>query len=404
MDSLDILFMAPRIPWPLDTGGKIRTFYLLRALSRRHRVKLLTFRDRQASTAEGLRQLQDAGVRYELFARPGVLSRARSLVSGTLGPLPIVVRKYQDATMMRRVHELSRGGQVQVVHCDHVHMAPYGSASPAPFVMDEHNVESMIWERFSKDDAEPMHKRLVFKQQAFLLRRLEARLAAESSLVTLCSEADQAALRELCGAPAPRTRVVPNGVDLGYFAASGPVEMSDHVFFTGSMDWAPNENAVHTFLDEIWPEVRRRLPGLEFAVVGRNPSQALQGRARAGEITVTGTVPDVRPYMREALGLLVPMRVGGGTRLKILEAFAARVPVISTALGIEGIDAVPDEHYLRAETPGEFADQIQRLRSDLQLKNEMVEAAHERVSSRYSWDAIGGRLAEVYLEQFARNE
>ena len=400
MDSLDILFLAPRIPWPLDTGGKIRTFHLLRALARRHRVKLLTFRERRSGTAEGLRELQNCGVWYELFDAPGHISRVMNLAKGALGPVPLTVRKYQTDEMQRRVMDLSREGKVALVHCDHVHMAPYGSASPASFVMDEHNVESMIWERFSRDAAEPMHRRLLFKQQAFLLRRLEARLASEASLVTLCSESDVAALNQLCAPNRPRTKVVPNGVDLDYFSAPGPAELSDHLFFTGSMDWAPNENAVLTFLDEIWPAIHQRLPELQFAVVGRNPSTRLQSRGRAIEVTVTGTVPDVRPYMRQALALLVPMRVGGGTRLKILEAFAARVPVISTALGIEGIEAVPDKHYLRAETADEFTEQIVRLRTDLQLKNEMVEAGHDLVVRGYSWGAIGDQLADEYLKLF----
>ncbi len=402
MDSLDILFLAPRIPWPLDTGGKIRTFHLLRSLARHHRVKLLTFRERQSAAAEGLRELQEAGIWYELFDSPGLMSRAKNLARGALGPVPITMRKYQCDAIRRKVVDLVRDGKVDVVHCDHVHTAPYGSAAQVPFVMDEHNVESMIWERFSRDEAEPLHKRLMFKQQAFLLRRVEARLATEAALVLMCSEADEAAMRKLCAPDQVQTRVVPNGVDLGYFAAPGPVELTDHVFFTGSMDWAPNENAVLTFLDEIWPAVRQRLPELEFAVVGRNPSARLRGRERAGEITVTGTVPDVRPYMREAMALLVPMRVGGGTRLKILEAFAARVPVVSTALGIEGIEAVPDKHYLRAETAGEFAEQIHRLQTDLKLKNEMVEAGHALVSGGYSWDAIGDQLAEHYSELFGQ--
>ena len=402
MDSLDILFLAPRIPWPLDTGGKIRTFYILRSLARHHRVKLLTFRDRQTSVADGLRELQEANIWYELFDKPGMVSRAKNLARGALGPVPITVRKYQNDAMLRRVMNLSSDGDVDLVHCDHVHMAPYGSASPAPFVMDEHNVESLIWERFSQDEAEPLHKRLLFKQQAYLLGRLEARLATEAALVTLCSEADEAAIHEMCAPQEPRTRVVPNGVDLSYFSAPGPVELSDHVFFTGSMDWAPNENAVLTFLDEIWPQVRRQVPEVNFAVVGRNPSATLRNKGRDSGVTVTGTVPDVRPYMREALALLVPMRVGGGTRLKILEAFAARVPVVSTALGIEGIEAVPDEHYLLAETAGEFAEQISRLQTDLKLRNEMVEAGHDLVARRYSWDAIGDQLAEVYVERFSR--
>ena len=400
MQSLKILFLAPCIPWPLDTGGKIRTYHLLRALARRHQVQLLTFRDNDTGTMEGLLELQQQGVNFELFEPPSLAGKLKNLTLGALGPLPITIRKYRSAAMQQRIVDLVRGGHVDLIHCDHLHLAPYGSKAPVPFVMDEHNVETVIWERFARDRTEPRHRRLIFAQQARLVRRLEARLAAEAGLVLICSETDVMALEELCGDARPRTRVVPNGVDVDYFSAPGPATQSGHLFFTGSMDWAPNENAVLAFLDEIWPAIQRRFTGLEFTVVGRRPSTRLRERAEARGASVTGTVPDVRPHMREALALVVPMRVGGGTRLKILEAFAAGVPVISTALGIEGISALPGTHYLRAETAQQFVDQIELLQQDPGLRQQQLEAAGELVRRRYSWDAIGEQLAAEYSKLF----
>jgi glycosyltransferase involved in cell wall biosynthesis len=398
MDELSILYLAPRVPWPLDTGGKIRSYHLLRALALRHRLHLLTFDGPEA--AGGLAQMRGLGVTCDLQRPdrlPGTLIKG---ALGLLGPLPLKVLKYQSPALLRRLRRaIPREGRA-VVHCDHIHMAPYGPLCGLPFVIDEHNVETLIWERFAADRAEPLYRRLVFRQQALLLRQLEGRLAARAALVLACSEADQQQLRALPGGAAAESRLVPNGVDVAAFSAPGPAELSGHVFFTGSMDWAPNENAVLTFLDEIWPAMRAELADLRFVVVGRDPGQRLQARHGADGVTVTGTVPDVRPYMRGALALLVPMRVGGGTRLKILEAFAGRVPVVSTAVGIEGIEAEPGTHYLRAETAAEFCAQTARLRSDPALGRRLAEAGLQLASGRYSWEAIGGALAEEYGRRF----
>ncbi len=401
MAMLDIAFLAPRLPWPLDTGGKIRTFHILAGLARHHRVTLLSFEGEEVASG-GLERMRRLGVRCELFPRPGRIGRALQVAAGLAGPLPYNLVKYQSPRLLDRLKFLGTKGLVQMVHCDHLHMAPYGPASGLPFVVDEHNVETVIWRRFARDIAEPMARRALFAQQAFHLGRSEKNLCRAADLVLLCSHSDREALDRLTGQPGPATRVVPNGVDVAYFSAEVEGVRAEHVFFTGSMDWAPNENAVLTFLQEIWPVMQRSMPDQEFVVVGRNPGKALQEAAHSspGAVHVTGTVPDVRPHMKGALALLVPMRVGGGTRLKILEAFAAGVPVISTAVGIEGIAAVPGEHYLRAETAAQFAEAAESLRRNPGLGNELVGAGVELVKARYSWDAIGDDLAEEYRSRF----
>jgi polysaccharide biosynthesis protein PslH len=398
---LSILFLAPRVPWPLDTGGKIRTFHVARALAARHRVRLLTFGDAEHD-GEGRGQLESLGIACELIALPGLLRRGLQISQGLIGSVPVSVRKYQDRRLHRRVRQLARSGGIDLLHCDHLHMGSYGPATRLPFVVDEHNIESVIWDRFARDRSQLPLRRLVFFQQAFWMRRLELDVCRRARLVLVCSSVDQQVLRSLSGAAPPDTRVVPNGVDVEYFGAPGPAADRGHLVFTGSMDWAPNENAVLAFLDEIWPSLRSRLEVPRLLVVGRSPSARLLARARPGEVVVTGTVPDVRPYLREALALVVPMRVGGGTRLKILEAFAAGVPVISTAIGIEGIDALPGVHYLLADRPSEFATAAGRLRSEPGLRATLTDAARQLARERYSWSAVGGALADCYSSLLVR--
>jgi len=397
---LRVLFLAPQVPWPLDTGGKIRTRYLLRALARAHRVKVLAFGDRQADS-EGVAAISRMGADCELIARPGRVGELIQLARGLAGPVPCNIRKYQSLAFGRRLRQLAP--EQDLVHCDHIHMARYGATTGLPYAVDEHNVETLIWDRFARDDQEPLLKRALFAQQAFLLRRVERDLCSRASMVTLCSRADQTALLELIGGHRhPPTQVIPNGVDVEFFSETGPAEVKGHIFFTGSMDWAPNENAVLAFLDEMWPEIRRAMAGLSFYVVGRRPTRRLWERHRRDGVHITGTVPDVRPFMRGALALVVPMRVGGGTRLKILEAFAARVPVVSTAIGIEGITAEDGVHYLRAESVADFAAALTRLRQDPARGRKLTEAAFGLAQDHYSWDAAGGRLAQEYADRFGR--
>jgi len=398
MRPLRILFLAPQVPWPLDTGGKIRTHYLLRALARAHRVQVLTFGDRQADS-EGVAAISRMGADCELVARPGRVGQLVQLARGLIGPLPYNIRKYQSLALGRRLRHLAR--EHDLVHCDHIHMAPYGPAAALPYAVDEHNVETVIWDRFARDDEEPLPKRALFAQQAFWLRRVERDLCSRAAVVLLCSQVDQAALLDLIGTRRhPSTQVVPNGVDVELFSQPGPAEVKGHIFFTGSMDWAPNENAVLAFLDEMWPQIRHALSGLSFYVVGRNPTPRLLERHQRDDVHITGTVPDVRPFMRGAIALVVPMRVGGGTRLKILEAFAARVPVVSTAIGIEGITAEDGVHYLRAESAGDFAAALTRLKQGPALGQKLAEAGFGLAQSQYSWDAVGGRLAQEYADRF----
>ena len=390
---MEILFLAPRPPWPTDTGAKIRTFHLLEALARAHEVTCATFIDgpEDAAAAEALRA--KVPLRHlELVPRPhGLLVRGLDAARGVLGPLPYSMRKYERAAMASAVRRVVDARHPALVHCDHLHMAPYGAKSGVPFTIDEHNVESLIWRRYAS--SKRGLERLAFAEQAFLWTRAEGRAAAQAWLCLMTSEADRRQLLRL--APA-RAVVVPNGVNLEYFGdlKVAPAE-SGAIVLTGSMDWQPNEDAAVWFVEAIMPEARRALGGARFAAVGRNPSAKVQKLA-GPDVVVTGTVPDVRPYLRGALALVVPIRVGGGTRLKILEAFAARVPVVSTRVGAEGIACEDGRDILYAETPAEFAAALARLKADAALRERLTTAGRALVEARYGWQAIGGELARIY--------
>ncbi len=200
------------------------------------------------------------------------------------------------------------------------------------------------------------------------------------------SEADRALLA--ARAPGADIRAIPTGVDTSYFHPNGAAEAPATLVFTGSMDWYPNEDAILYFLDAILPEVRREVPGVSLAVVGRDPTDRLRAAGSAAGICVTGTVSDVRPYVAEAAVYVVPLRVGGGTRLKIFEALAMGKAVVSTRVGAEGLPIVSDRHFLQADSPAAFAQAVISLLKDADRRRALGLAGRRLVEERYSWSQV----------------
>ena len=400
---MELLFVAPRVPWPLDTGAKIRTYHMLAGLARAHRVRALVFHDSPAelAAADGL---AGAGCAVELVPRSWTrLDQARDAARGLVGPAPFNIRKYERARMEAALLGAIERRRPALVHCDHLHMSRYGRLATdragVPHTIDEHNVESLIFERFVEKRTGLV--KLAFREQAFWLRRYEASAARRAWGCLVCSDDDGRKLGALSGQR--NLHVAPNGVDLAYFGAPVTPSATGHLVLTGSMDWAPNEDAALWFSADVLPEVRRVAGALPFYVVGRNPSDALRALGeRDRQTIVTGTVPDVRPFLVGARCLVVPIRVGGGTRLKILEAFAARVPVVSTRVGAEGIAARDGEEILFAETPAEFAAQVARLGAEPALSRRLADSARRLVEATYGWEAIARAAAAFYERAPAR--
>ena len=207
------------------------------------------------------------------------------------------------------------------------------------------------------------------------------------------SAQDRERLVALC--PGMAVEVVSNGVDLDYFKP-GDAEDEMSLVFTGSMDWHPNEDAVLYFCHHVLPLIRTEFPEIKFCIVGSNPSERVLGLQRLEGVVVTGSVEDVRPYISNAAVYVVPLRVGGGTRLKILQALAMRKAVVSTSIGCEGLDLQPEEHLLVADEPQQFAESTIRLVRDRSLRNRLSESGGALVREKYSWDVIVETLDLAY--------
>ena len=270
-----------------------------------------------------------------------------------LSPYPVDLWKWCVPEVRDKVSRLMAGNSVDLCIADFlcaVANVPLGGA--VPVVLFEHNVEHLIWRRLSELEQNPW-RRVLFEIEWRKLRRREAAACASSDLTIAVSEEDRHRLAGL--APDARISPIPTGVDTSYFAPDGTAQLPARLVFTGSMDWHPNEDAVLYFIDAILPRIRCEVPAVSLAVVGRNPSERLRAAGERSGVLITGTVDDVRPFVREAAVYVVPLRAGGGTRLKIFEALALAKAVVSTTVGAEGLALAPGREAVVADDPAEFA-------------------------------------------------
>jgi sugar transferase (PEP-CTERM/EpsH1 system associated) len=373
---MNILFVVPRIPEPPDTGGKIRTYNLIKqARAHGHEVTVLP------------------------FFGPDRIS-ARAVFFAIRRGLPLSVAKYRSSEMAEAINKTIREKSIDLVHFDHVHMGQYIDVCPGiPCIIDEHNVECLILKRLAQNTRNLL-KMFVFLREQSRMAALEVRVCSKAFRVLFVSEEDRQNYGEL-GAGFNNTVVIPNGVDVEYFQSTvySPQSTEEALVFTGSMDWLPNSDSVEYFCKEILPLVWKQSPEVKFYVVGKNPPQKIKDLGEKDQrIIVTGGVADVRPYVEKAKIFVVPLRIGGGTRLKILEAMSMEKAVVSTTIGAEGIRCVDGRDIVLADTPQEFADKVLGLLRDEAKRAALGSAGRHLVLDAYDWKIVGQKLNKTYEE------
>lgn len=383
--ALRILWIKVGGLWPPTAGGRLRTFHTLKGLSERHAVTLLTTH----GPGDDLPGLRRALPRCEVVSLPhaapkqGTRGFALALVRSWLGPQPVDLARWKVPALRALARGRLAAGDVDLVVTDFLVTAP--SVPPTgrvPNVLFEHNVEHVIWSRLAAAERRPWRRRLL-SFEARKMKAVEADACRRASSVLAVSEVDRAGLSRI--APEAHVDAIPTGVDVDYFR---PDESStpQGLVFTGAMDWYPNEDGILWFLADVLPRIRASHPGTPFRIVGRNPSARLRAAAEAtGGVTVTGTVADVRPDMNAAAVYVVPLRTGGGTRLKVLEALAMGKAVVSTTVGAEGLPLRPDEHLVLADGAESFARAVSSLLGDDTRRRSLGEAGRRLVVARYGW-------------------
>jgi polysaccharide biosynthesis protein PslH len=389
---LEVLIVAPYLPYPPWFGGAARIYHLLRVLSREHRVTLVSFASPEERKAA--RPIWDIcaavhTVEHPVGARWRRLHQARSLVGAAY-----YYYAYYSRAMAHALRTVLAQQTFDVVQIEFSQMAYYPLPARAIRILDEHNVEHRLLERTWRHERDPL-RRLYAYVQAQKFRRDELTACRRVDAILTTSIEDREFLLPDVG-PTP-IRVVPNGVDTDYFQpGTGPQDPAG-LLFTGAMNYAPNADGVLHFCTEILPGIHAEVPEASLAVVGRDPPPRIQGLGNE-RITITGTVRDVRPWMERAAVFVVPLRVGGGTRLKILEALACGRAVVSTSLGCEGLDVTNGDDILVADTPSDFAKAVVQCLRDPELRQRLGARGRVLVERRYRWDAIGHGLSKFYRE------
>jgi len=392
---MKILWVSPGFLHPTNRGGQIRTLEMLKRLHARHEVHFIGL-DNPAQP-EGLQRSHEYCTRaypISLDVPPRrSLEFALQLAGNFFSSMPLSLARYYSTAMRDKISQLRSAGDFDSVVCDFLTPAP-NFADMGRVVLFQHNVETMIWRRHVEQAHDPLRK-AYFRSQAVRMEDWERRMCRAAARVIAVSPQDAETMRKMFAVEAFS---VPTGVDLDYFRRPQNPQPAADLVFVGSMDWLPNSDGVNYFVREILPLVWQRKPDCTFAIVGRSPSPAVQALAKQdSRIQVSGTVPDVRPWLWGAGVSIVPLRIGGGTRLKIYEAMAAGTATVSTSLGAEGLAVSHPANIRIADSPEDFAGQCLSLLDDASQRQSVAAEALRLVTARFSWDVVTGDFEKLLL-------
>ena len=391
-----ILWLKSDLLLPLDKGGKLRTWNLMRHLARRHDIVYLAFKDPGQPTAD-IEGMREVAAHVETVTRTdppkGSLRFYADAALHVLDPLPYAVGKYRSREFQRRLQRLLESQSFDLLVCDFlVPAVNLPERLPCPAVIFTHNVESEIWRRHAQTRS-GLLGRWLYEAQYRRMLRFEAKTLARFDGILAVSDADRQALGAIYpDAVRQPAYVVPTGVDTEYFSPAPSAPSGRTLVFTGSMDWLPNEDAMQFFCRDILPLIRAEEPQVTLSIVGRAPTPTVKRLADAHGVVVTGGVDDVRPFMQDAAVYIVPLRIGGGTRLKIFEAMSMGKAVVSTTVGAEGLPVVAGEHVVLADEPTAFARAVVGLLRDTDQRARLETAGRALVLERYDWSAVAGAL------------
>lgn len=398
-----ILFLAPLPPWPLTQGRNLRNFHLLQHLSRHHTVDLVT-----GGTELQLSTIPSSITRHwnSLQAFPWPQRGLRQRLVDAIHPQPDLWRAHTSQPLIDACVRLYETEGFEIIHVAGFEMhgcaRQVQQALPAavPMVLDEQNIEFSLQESLhgSKrgswlDPAYGIYRRM----QSAKTRRHEARAWRESRHVLTVSPEDRAHVLKILSAD--RVVLVPNGLDTDSCPAVDHGQREPHhLLFMGKMDYRPNVLSMMWFCQHVLPQLTAIQPDTRLTILGRDPSPEILALDLIPEVTVTGYVDDVAPYMRKGSVFVVPMFHGGGTRFKVLEAFMAGMPLVSTTLGVAGVPLDDGTHYWLADNARDFATAIERCWSDPEHSRSMAQRGRELVMAEFDWKSITRAMTPIYAD------
>jgi polysaccharide biosynthesis protein PslH len=399
---MKLLWISQNLPFPPKTGVLQRNYNLIREASRFADVHLLAILKQDilpnfdAALAE--RELNALCRTVQVVRMPIEESKVRflSVVVWSLFTRAPFTANWADSPVLRdAVAQAMRQGPFDAVYFDTISLAGYRPmVGRTPSALNHHNIESHLFARRLPYEKHPL-KRFYFGMEAAKLRRYEAEVGLTFDTHLVVSTLDGERLKAIC--PGVSTSVVANGVDVDYFTPGAAPPERGHLVMVSGMNWFPNRDAVLYFIGSIWPALSAARSDVKLTIVGADPPEAVtQLAARDPRVTVTGWVDDVRPFMERAQVYLCPMRDGGGTRLKILDALSMGKAIVATTMALEGIDVAPERDVLVADDPAQFVAQVARLVDDPERAQRLGERGREFAVQHFSWAAIGARMEQTF--------
>ena len=399
---LHVVMVDEELPYPPTSGKRIRTLNLTLRLARRHHLTYVCHRNAdpaEAHAAAAFFAAQGIIVRTVDWSPPpksGLAFYAR-LAANLLSPLPYSAASHDSRPLRRVLREHAAAHLVDLWHCE---WTPYVQAvrglPRARRLVVAHNVESVIWRRYFENEAHPLRRWYIGRQWR-KYERFERRVMREVDRTVAVSALDAERLLRDFGAR--RVDVVENGVDPAYFRPQAGRREPDRLLFLGSLDWRPNLDGVRLLLERVFPAVRAAVPSARLCLVGRNPPESLRREAAASPgVELHADVPDVRPHLARCGLMVVPLRIGGGSRLKILEALATNTPVVSTRVGAEGLELEPGRHLTVVEDVDDLPGAIIRAIGEPAAAQAQAERGRETVLRRYGWDALADQMERVWID------
>lgn len=399
---MKILFLTPYVPYPLNNGGLIRVYHLLINLAREHTVTTVCMEPDNEAQAKGIEIIRQHGVDIQTvpvannqkkeFKR---LYQLLSLVSSK----PYQFKQYHSKTMQAEINKQLKNGDHDLLMVEFSQMGYYELNTNVPSFVDQHNVEYEIMHRTFQTESNPLRKLLAYSEwKKYHKQEIENCEKFTACLTT--SKRDAEILQER--SPNMNCHVIPNGVDSTFFSndstdTSRKTKNKNMVLFTGTISYYPNTEGILWFYQSIWPIIKNKNPEAVFCIAGKSPPPEIERLAQSDDsVQVTGMVDDMRDYYNMASVVVVPLRVGGGTRLKILEGMSMAKAIVSTSVGAEGIDHSDNENILLRDTPDEFADAVVSLMNNEDMRHKIEKGGRELVESKYDWQAVGNKLCKIF--------
>jgi polysaccharide biosynthesis protein PslH len=388
---MNILMITPFFPYPAEFGGTIRTYHLAKELAKNNDLFLLSFKDRENIEPDKVKEFCK-NVEIILFSED---SKRKVQLKTLFAKKSYQTRQYDSDAMQNAINATIKANNIDLLFIEFSQMGFFYIPKDIPMLLDEHNIEFDLLNRMSKKDSFSFRK-LYNKIEAIKFKKEELSFIAKSTLTITTSKRDISIIKTHL--PDARTAEIINGVDCAEFAKPDDINPEKNsAIFTGAMNYFPNDEGVNFFMKDIYPFIKKKEPNFKVTIVGSDPSEKIKSY-KSENINVTGFVKDVKPYMWNSSVFIVPLRMGGGTRFKVVEAMAAGIPVVSTSLGCEGIPAKDGEHLLIRDNPADFADAVFEAATNQELSQKLRENGIKFAKENVDWEIVGSKLNKEIID------